>query len=278
MELGAVSGSSRAVEFTQRARVARHVRWRNPVVHRSYAAERPFGSSLRSDGTREAPPGTPLPISVERTYWRSREDPQDTRIPRRHGDPRSRRRLCGSREGGRHHHRERCRRGDRHVRRGLRQHGRPGQGRPGRGRAQRHRAAARLGQLRRDDLDLRGEVRHQGQLRPAGRRVAGRDQRRQRPRRHRQGSRRLRPRPVGRPGQHRHVRALPGRDLGRHPRRVQGRRRRLGQRLRRLHVHRLRLGQGARRDLARRTCSSRSSRARSRSTATRPRPVPRSAA
>ena len=56
-----------------------------------------------------------------------------------------------------------------------------------------------------------------------------------------QRARRLRPRPVRRPGQHRHVRAVQGRDLGRHPRRVQGRRRRLGQRLRRLHVDRLRL-------------------------------------
>ena len=34
---------------------------------------------------------------------------------------------------------------DRHVRRGLRRHGRPGRGRPGGGRAQRHRAAARTG-------------------------------------------------------------------------------------------------------------------------------------
>ena len=77
--------------------------------------------------------------------------------------------LRRSREGGRHHHRERRRRGDRHVGRGLRRHGRPRQGRPGGGRAQRHRAAARLGQLRRDHLDLRGEVRHRGQLRPARR-------------------------------------------------------------------------------------------------------------
>ena len=63
---------------------------------------------------------------------------------------------------------------------------------------------------------------------------------------HRPRARRLRPRPVGRAGQHRHVRAVQGGDLRRHPRRVQGPGRHLGQRLRRLHVDRLRLGQGAR--------------------------------
>ena len=79
----------------------------------------------------------------------------------------------------------------------------------------------------------------------------GRDQRGQRPQGHRPGPRRLRPRSVGRAGQHRPVRAVPGGDLRRHPRRVQGPGRHLGQRLRRLHVDRLRLGQGARRDVRR---------------------------
>ena len=54
-------------------------------------------------------------------------------------------------------------------------------------------------------------------------------------------ARRVRPRPVRGAGQHRDVRAVQGRDLGRHPGRLQGRRRHLGQRLRRLHVDRLRL-------------------------------------
>ena len=68
------------------------------------------------------------------------------------------------------------------------------------------------------------QVRHQGQLRPARRRQPGRDQRRQPAEGHRPRARRLRPRPVRRAGEHRHVRAVQGRDLGRHPRRVQGRR------------------------------------------------------
>ena len=85
----------------------------------------------------------------------------------------------------------------------------------------------------------------------------GRDQRGQRPQGHRQGARRLRPRPVGGSRQHRPVRAVQGRDLRRHPRRVQGPRRRLGQRLRRLHGDRLRLRQGPRRHLGRRPAQAR---------------------
>ncbi len=46
-------------------------------------------------------------------------------------------------------------------------------------------------------------------------------------------------------GQHVDVRAVQGRDVGRHRRGVQGPQRRVGQRLRRLHVDRLRLGEGA---------------------------------
>ena len=52
-------------------------------------------------------------------------------------------------------------------------------GRQGGRRAQRHRAAAGLGELRQDDRDLRAEVRHRGQQRPAGREQPGRDQRRE---------------------------------------------------------------------------------------------------
>ena len=138
---------------------------------------------------------------------------------------------------------------DGHLGRGLRRHGRPGQGRPEGGQAQRHRAAAGLGQLRRDHQGVLREVRHQGPVRPARRRQPGRDQRRQPAQGHRPRSGRVRPRPVGRPRQHRHVRAVQGGDLRRHPGRVQGPRRRLGQRLRRLHVRRLRLQRGPRRDL-----------------------------
>ena len=66
---------------------------------------------------------------------------------------------------------------------------------------------------------------------------------------------RVRPRPVGGAREHLDVRAVQGGDLGRHPRRLQGRQRHLGQRLRRLHVDRLRLQQGARRSPASTTCS-----------------------
>ena len=136
-----------------------------------------------------------------------------------------------------------------HLGRGLRRHGRPGQGRAEGGQAQRHRAAPGLGQLRRDHRRVLGEVRHRGPLRPARRRQPGRDQRRRPAQGHRPRAGRLRPRPVGRPRQHRHVRAVQGGDLRRHPGRVQGPRRHVGQRLRRLHVHRLRLHRGPRGDL-----------------------------
>ena len=82
------------------------------------------------------------------------------------------------REGGhRQPDRVRCEGERGHLGGRLRRDGRPGQGREGRGSAQRHRAAAGLGQLRRDHQGVRGQVRHQGQLRPARRRQPGRDQR-----------------------------------------------------------------------------------------------------
>ena len=129
---------------------------------------------------------------------------------------------------------------------------------------------AGLGQLRQDHLGVRGQVRHQGQLRPARRRQPGRDQRRQPAQGHRPRARRLRPRPVRRPRQHRHVRAVQGADLGRHPRRVQGPGRRLGQRLRRLHVRSATTPARSPTSPRSTTCSAPSSRARSPSTATRP--------
>ena len=140
------SGTRRRTPLAPGSSRSEHVR-----VHRS-VAKRPFGSSLRSDGTDEAPRGTPR---------RSRPSTLGGHVNTRktlvslaaHGDPRSRGRLRGSREGVRHHHRERRRRRVRHVRRGLRRHGRARQGRPGRGQAQRHRPAAGLGQLRRGHLD-----------------------------------------------------------------------------------------------------------------------------
>ena len=87
-----------------------------------------------------------------------------------------------------------------------RRHGRAGQGRAEGGDAQRHRAAARLGELRQHHHGLRGQVRHQGQLRAAGRSEPGRDRCRQPAQGHRQGTRRLRPGAVRRTGEHRHVR------------------------------------------------------------------------
>ena len=108
------------------------------------------------------------------------------------------------------------------------------------GRAQHHRPAARLGELRRDDEGLRAEVRHQDQQRPAGREQPGRDQRRQAAQGPEARPRRVRPRRQRGAAQHRPLRALQGRDLGRHPRPAEGAERPLVQRLRRLHVDRLR--------------------------------------
>ena len=74
-------------------------------------------------------------------------------------------RATGGRRRQRWQRQRRTDAADGHLRRGLRRHGRPGQGRAGGGGAERHRAAAGLGQLRRDHLDVLREVRHQGQLR-----------------------------------------------------------------------------------------------------------------
>ena len=92
---------------------------------------------------------------------------------------------------------------DRDVRRGPRRHGRAGQGGQEGGRAQRHRAAARTGPTTPTSSRRFGdEVRHQGELRAAGRRQPGRDQRRQVAQGHDAGAGRLRPRPVRGAGEH----------------------------------------------------------------------------
>ena len=148
------------------------------------------------------------------------------------------------------------------------------------GRAQRHRAAARLGQLRRDHQGLQRQVRHQGQLGPAGRAQPGRDQRRQAAQGHRPRARRVRPR------------RSPSRcatptlfapykvgDLGRHPR---PRSRTPNGTWVNDYGGYMSIGydakQGAGAHERRRPAEARATRARSRSTATRPRPAPRSAA
>ena len=102
------------------------------------------------------------------------------------------------------------------------------------GHGQPHRHPARLGELRPDDHRLHREVRDQGPVRPAGRRQPGRDQRRGAAGRHRPPARHLRPRHGRCPCQHRHVRAVQGGDLGRHPGRQQGGHRPLDQQLHRL--------------------------------------------
>ena len=146
------------------------------------------------------------------------------------------------------------------------------------GRAQRDRAAAGLGQLRRDHQGLRGQVRHQGQLRAAGRVQPGRDQRRQPAEGPSTRARRLRPRSVGGAGQHGDVRAVQGRDVRRHPGRLQGRQTARGSTTTAATCRSASTRPRCRRSPASTTCSSPSTRARSRSTATRPRPARRSPA
>ena len=68
---------------------------------------------------------------------------------------------------------------------------------------------------------------------------AGRDQGREGPRGHRPPAGHLRPRQRRRRGEHRHVRPVPGRDVGRHSRCEQGADRPLGQQLHGLRVDRL---------------------------------------
>ena len=88
---------------------------------------------------------------------------------------------------------------DRHLGRRLRRHGGPGRGGQCRGRVERHRPAAGLGELRRDHRALPEHV-PRDHHRPATAELvlgAG-DHRRRRDQGHRQGTRRLRPRPVGR--------------------------------------------------------------------------------
>ena len=232
-------------------------------------------SPTRPRAVTSAPP---LRIPPIRRFANEEKSARQRSRPPRGGRPRSLR-TTGVQGPGREDlgrgQRERGHVG-RRLRRGqpVRPHRRRQEGR----RAERHRASAGLGQLRGHHQGVRRQVRHQGQLGPAGRCQPGGDQRRHPAEGQVHRARRLRPRSGRRTGQHRDVRALQGGEVRRDLRGDEGPRRRLGQRLRRLHVDRLRLGQGAR-DQERRTISSApTSRARSRSTATRPRPARRSPA
>ena len=153
--------------------------------------------------------------------------------------------ACGSRR-----HRRRCDlrrdgRRDGDVRRGLRGYGRTRCGRQGRGHAQRDRPASGLGELRRDDLHLRVQVRDQDQLGAARRQQPGRDQCGDPAEGHGPRAGRLRPGWQCGSRQPQHVRPLQGRRVGPDSRELEGSDRPVGERLHRLHVDRVQRRQGA---------------------------------